>query len=214
MQFEEESRPRGPGGAGGADDADAMIGLLTSLNIIDITEVFSPLRVVTQGEKLGLRSGSSMDLLTGWNFELKADRERAIRKIEEEEPMLVIGSPPCTYFSTLQELNKFNQRYNEEWLARCNDNLTKATNHIKCCITLYRMQMDKGRYWLHEHPWSAKSWQIPEMEELFEDPKVQFAYADQCQFGSTAKIATRSDERGPAKRLLGSSVTRGPLLRG
>ena len=42
MPLEEESRPRGPGGAGGADDSDAMIGLLTSLNIVDITEVFSP----------------------------------------------------------------------------------------------------------------------------------------------------------------------------
>jgi hypothetical protein len=104
-----------------------------------------------------------MDLLKGWNFELKADRERerAIPKIDEEEPMLIIGSPPCPYFSMLQELNKFNQRYNEEWLAKFNDNLIKATSHIKCCITLYRIQMDKGRYWLHEHPWSAKSWQIP-----------------------------------------------------
>ena len=55
MQFEEDSRPSGPGGAGGADDPDAMIGLLTSLNIIDITEVFSPPRVVIQGDKLGLR---------------------------------------------------------------------------------------------------------------------------------------------------------------
>ena len=68
MQFEEDSRPNGPGGAGGEDDSDAMIGLLTSLNIVDITEVFSPPRVVAQGEKLGLRAGSSMDLMTGWNF--------------------------------------------------------------------------------------------------------------------------------------------------
>ena len=60
MQFEDDSRPSGPGGAGGADDSDAMISVLTSLNIIDITEVFSPPRVVKQGEKLGLRSGSSM----------------------------------------------------------------------------------------------------------------------------------------------------------
>ena len=60
--------------------------------------------------------------------------------------MLVIGSPPCTYFSTLQELNNFNQRYNEEWLARFNDNRIKATEHTKFCIKLYRMQMDKGRY--------------------------------------------------------------------
>ena len=145
MQFEENSRPSRPGGAGGADDPEAMIGLLTSLNIIDITEAFSPPRVMIQGERLGLRAGSSMDLLTGWNFELKAERERerAIQRIEEEEPMLVIGSPPCPYISTLQELNKFNQRYNEDWLARFNDNLSKATEHIKFCIKLYRMQMDK-----------------------------------------------------------------------
>ena len=84
--------------------------------------------------------------------------------------MLVIGSPLCTYFSTLQELNKFNQRSNYEWLARFNDNFIKATNHIKCCITLYRMQMDKGRYWLHKHPWSAKLWHMPDMEELFTFP--------------------------------------------
>ena len=114
--------------------------------------------------------------------------------------MLVIGSPPCTHFSTLQELNKFNQRYNEERLARFNDNLIKATEHIRFCIKLYRMQMGNGRYWLHEHPWSAKSWQIPEMEELLKDPKVQVAYADQCQFGLTEKISSGSDERGPAKK--------------
>ena len=50
--------------------------------------------------------------------------------------MLIIGSPPCTYFSTLQEPNKFNQMYNEERLARFNDNLIKATEHIKFCIKL------------------------------------------------------------------------------
>ena len=57
MQFEEDSRPSGPGGA---EHQDSMIGLLTSLNIIDITEVFCPPRVVLQGKRLGLRAGSSM----------------------------------------------------------------------------------------------------------------------------------------------------------
>ena len=46
------------------------------LSIVGITEVFSPPpRVVKQGERLGLKPGSSMDLLTGWNIELKADRD-------------------------------------------------------------------------------------------------------------------------------------------
>ena len=91
-----------------------MTGLFTSLNIVDISEVFSPPRVVMQGLKIGLRAGSSMDLLTGWNFELKADRDRALKQLDDEEPMLVLGSPPCTCFSNQQELNKHNQRRNEE----------------------------------------------------------------------------------------------------
>ena len=185
------------------DGDDGMIGFFKGLNIVDITEVFSPPRVVKQGEKLGFKAGTSMDLMTGWNFELKADRERAIKLIKEEKPKLLIGSPPCTYFSMLQELNKFNQRFNEDWLARFNDNLIKAKNHIRFCIVLYKMQMDEGRYWLHEHPWSARSWDMPEMEELLKDPRVQVAHADQCQYGLTAKVQAGSDERGPAKKPTG-----------
>ena len=86
MQFDNGAEPSGEGGD------DAMIGFFKGLNIVDITEVFSPPRVVKQGELIGLRSGSSMDLLTGWNFELKADMDRAIRMIEEQKPNLVIGS--------------------------------------------------------------------------------------------------------------------------
>ena len=88
-------------------------------------------------------------------------------------------------------------------MAKFNDNLIKAIEHIKCCITLYKLQMDEGRYWLHEHPWSARSWQIPEMEELLKDPRVQVAYADQCQFGLTSKIRTGGVEEGPAKKPTG-----------
>ena len=60
MQFDDNSGTTGSGG-------DAMLGMSTALNIVDITEVFTPPRVLIQGEKLGLCAGSSMDLLTGWN---------------------------------------------------------------------------------------------------------------------------------------------------
>ena len=80
-------------------------------------------------------------------------------------------------------------------MARFNDNLIKAIDHIKLCVKLYRRQMNPGRYGLHEHPWGAKSWQIPEREELLQDPRVQVAYADQCQFGLTSKTRAGSDER-------------------
>ena len=61
-----------PSGAGGVAD-DTLMGMYTELNIVDITEVFSLPRVVMQGMKIALTAGSSMDLLTGWNFELKSD---------------------------------------------------------------------------------------------------------------------------------------------
>ena len=117
--------------------------------------------------------------------------------------MLVIGSPPFTYFSNLQELNKSNMRHNEEWLARFDDHLIKAIDHIKFCIGLYCRQMNARRYWLHEHSWGGKSLQIPEMDELLQDPRVQIVYADHCKVGLTAKIRAGSDERGPAKRPTG-----------
>ena len=94
-------------------------------------------------------------------------------------------------------------RHNEEWLARFNVNVIKAIEHIKFCVSIYWRQMNAGRYWLHEHPWGATSWQIPEMDELLHDPRVQVAYADQCQFGLTSKIRAGSDERGPAKKPTG-----------
>ena len=63
--------------------------------------------------------------------------------------------------------------------------------------------MEAGRYFLHEHPWGAKSWSIPEMEELLADVRVEVSYADQCQFGLTSKIAAGSEDQGPAKKPTG-----------
>ena len=67
--------------------------------------------------------------------------ETVIKQMEKEGPMLVIGSLPCSYFSSLQELNKFNMRCNEVWLARCNGNFIMAIDHIKFCIKLYCRQI-------------------------------------------------------------------------
>lgn len=68
--------------------------------------------------------------MTGWDFDLEEDRIRALKYVREEKPTLVVGSPPCTFFSTLQELNKFNMRHDEAWNARFNANMDKAVRHI------------------------------------------------------------------------------------
>ena len=40
-----------------------------------------------------------------WDFSLQADREMALQYVRETKPSWVIGSPPCTAFSQLQQLN-------------------------------------------------------------------------------------------------------------
>ena len=42
----------------------------------------------------------------------------------------------------------------------------KAREHVRFCIKIYRMQMEAGRMFMHEHPTGASSWKLPEMDSL------------------------------------------------
>ncbi len=97
------------------------------INEIDITEIFSPVRVVAIAEKMGLIGGLSMDLRTGWDFTRAADRERCRQYIRRVKFLVVIGSPPCTMFSRLQNLN---WGKSEERDAKMHTELKIAKEHI------------------------------------------------------------------------------------
>ena len=67
--------------------------------------------------------------------------------------MFVIGSPMCTMFSQLQALNKkWNEKRAEEYEAR----LRKAEAHMRFAVKMYRIQLEGGRYFVHEHPAGEK----------------------------------------------------------
>ena len=103
--------------------------------------------------------------------------------------MLVIGSPPCTYFSRLQELNKHMYRNDEAWMRKFEENIEQAKRYVRFCIKIYNHQRANGRYFLHEHPWLATSWMLPEMEKLAAEEGVQCVRTDMCQFGMTSRTA-------------------------
>ena len=75
------------------DDIDKKI-LSASILGVDITEVYSPERVARVAKKFGLVSGSSMDLTNGWDFEREGHKRLAWKRVREEAPYLLIGSPP------------------------------------------------------------------------------------------------------------------------
>ncbi len=76
---------------------------------VDVTEIYSPRRVVEVAEEMGLRGGLSLDLTTGWDFDREEDRDKTWEYITRIKPLVVIGSPMCTMFSQLQNLRKISE---------------------------------------------------------------------------------------------------------
>ena len=87
--------------AGSTHAGDSLTEVLCK---VDMCEVFSPPRVGVEAKKFGLRPGDSMDITTGWDFNKEEDRQRAESYLDKEEPLVLIGSPPCVAFSQLQSL--------------------------------------------------------------------------------------------------------------
>ena len=66
---------------------------------------------MAMAKKMGLRAGWSLDLTTtdengnAWDFNKVAMRNKAARKLIEDKPRLLIGSPICTPFSQMNNIN-------------------------------------------------------------------------------------------------------------
>ena len=77
-----------------------------------VAEIYSPPRVTAKASQFGLTPGFALDLTVNdpvddkpWDFTDPAKRERARKLRRDTKPMLLIGSPMCKAFSTLQQLN-------------------------------------------------------------------------------------------------------------
>ena len=79
-----------------------------------VSEIYSPPRVTGAARRLkslGLTAGFAFDLTSTdengvpWDFSVAARRREARRRLSEQKPMFLIGSPMCTVFSTLQSMN-------------------------------------------------------------------------------------------------------------
>ena len=134
-------------------------------------------------------------MTNGWDFNIAEHRRKAWFKVKDESPYLLIGSPPCTYFSMLQELNVAVHAHKPEWRANVEEERRKAKIHVEFCCTLYMEQLKQGRRFFHEHPWSARSWVLPCMQEVMSHPSVELVQGRMCQFRMTTHI-DKKDGKG------------------
>ena len=144
---------------------------------------------------LGLKGIGALDLRTvkedgtAWDFTKRADRKLARDLIDRENPDWLIGSPPCTSFSIWNYAMNFPKMNPEQVKA----SVEEGKLHLRFMASLYRKQMLKGKFFLHEHPATALSWKEPEITALLADPAVQSVVAHQCMYGLT----TRTTKDGP-----------------
>ena len=117
---------------------------------------------------------------TPWDFSKASDRKNAILYIRENKPSWLVGSPPCTAFSQLQGLNFKNMHPD-----RVKAILKEGRRHLHFVISLYKIQIDAGRHFLHEHPAGARSWIDLQMQRLLSHPRVSSVVSDKCQYGLT-----------------------------
>ena len=59
----------------------------------------------------------------------------------------------------------------------------EAMKHLEFCCDLYKIQVASNRYFLHEHPWSAHSWNTQCIRELHKLKGVSAIRGDMCRFG-------------------------------
>ena len=152
-----------------------------------VSEIYSPPRVTRMASSLPspkVLPGYAFDITTNdpddgepWDFDAPAKREKARRLIREQKPLFLVGSPMCTAWCTWQRLNQL--RRSPEI---CRRERVKARLHLDFVMELYKEQVAGGRFFLHEHPDSAGSWEEACCKEVLELPDVSRVVADQCQY--------------------------------
>eukprot|EP00972_Heterocapsa_arctica_P051166 7521680-Heterocapsa_arctica.AAC.1 len=88
-----------------------------------------------------------------WDFSKAARRKDARDLLEATRPKVLIGSPMCIAFSALQALS--DRRRDPEVVRR---QLVQAEVHLRFCCELYKLQIRREDYFVHEHPAGAASW--------------------------------------------------------
>ena len=159
--------------------------LRRALRELKVSEVYSQPRVTKAAVQAGMREGGAFDLLTGYDFNLAADRRKCMKKLVEEDPDLLVLSPPCRAFCQIQNLN-----YPRMGRQKAIAIISEGLGHLEFSMKLFEWQVRRGKVALFEHPDLSKAWVEPSVERVKQLQGVIEVRADQCQFG----LRVREDE--------------------
>ena len=159
----------------------------------DVLEVFCQPRLVPLAPLYNLSGGLSIDLLTGWNATDRNVQEYILAHVRARQPQFIMVCPPCTTFSTLQNLNRNNMNP-EVWARKQQEGNTLLEFAMRLC----QVQIQGGRFFVFEHPLRASSWRSPAVQCILQEPGVTKATFDQCRFGLRTKSSRTPVQKATA----------------
>ena len=159
-----------------------------------VCEAYSPPRMTVAAARNGLKAGWSFDLTQvdeddgePWDLSKPCKQAKALKKVKEDEPMMVAVSPMCGPFSALQSVFNYPKMKDKDVETK----LLDAMEHVRFSLLLCLEQYRNGRLFLFEHPAGAASWSMKAMQEMKLLDGVRTVKFDFCMLG----MKTR-DEQG------------------
>ena len=117
------------------------------MKVIYGCDAYSPPQVISCSGQRGLRAGHFNEDGTECDLEQPRVRAKVMRKLKQEKPSLLIGSPMCTEAPA-----------------------ERVLRHMEFMCQLYRVQIEQGGYILHEDPASGHSWTSKCVNDLLNKP--------------------------------------------
>ena len=160
----------------------------------DTSEIYSPPRIA---QEAGLRSYAGSKLRPGWSLDMTTNdpetgtpwdlsdgkvRTKVLKLIMEGRPYMLVCSPMCTAFSQIQALNV--ERRDPAIVRR---ELESAKDHVRWVMRLCAIQVRENWYLFIEHPKTATSWKMAEIERASRMDGVQIGTTHMCAFGMLSK---------------------------
>ena len=81
---------------------------------------------------------------------------------------------------------------------------------IRACVQSYKLQMEMRKHFVHEHPEVSSSWEMPEVQSLFNDPRVYSIDGPICRWS----LKNKTEFMRKRTRWLTSSKEIAEVLRG
>lgn len=129
----------------------------------DIAEVYSSTRV-TSGRQVQLEARRVVGLADAVGFTKEKERMRAHEIVHRDQRQLIIGSPPCTAFPTLQKINEAKWRGRPSKEKKGQELLKEAVSHMEFCVSMIMGLASQT-------------------QALLQDKRVMQIKADMCRFG-------------------------------